>query len=220
MGDTTLEPDETFQVQLSSPTNATLSSAASKATVTLTNDDQPIITITGNTLREGSTGTTNATVTVNLSGAYNQSVSVNYATQDGTALAGSDYTAVSGQLVFQPGETSKMISVPLMGDTTLEPDETFQVQLSNPTNATPDSTASIATVTLTNDDIPLPTLSITGNTVTEGNSGTTNATVTVGLSGSFSQPVSVNYATQDGTALAGSDYTTSRGTLTFQLGDT
>lgn len=157
LGDTTVEPDETFQVQLSGASNAIPGNTTDSATVTLSNDDQPIITITGNTLREGSTGTTNATVTVNLSGAYNQSVSVNYATQDGTALAGSDYTTTRGTLTFQPGETSKMISVPVLGDTAVEGNETFAVNLSSPVNATLSANNS-AIVNVTNDDTAVPVI--------------------------------------------------------------
>jgi len=77
------------------------------------------------TLIEGNAGTTNALVTVRLSGTSNPPVSVNYSTANGTALAGSDYQAASGTLTFKKGETSKTILVPVIGDRLHEPDETF-----------------------------------------------------------------------------------------------
>ena len=179
---------------------------------------QPTLSIASVTASEGNDSTSTVSLTVSLSVPSSLPVTVYYGTSNGTAIAGMDYTQSSGQLTFQPGQTRQTLQIPILGDTTVEPDETFQVQLSGASNAIPGNTTNTATVTLSNDDQPI--ITITGNTVTEGNSGTTNATVTVGLSGSFSQPVSVNYATQDGTAQAGSDYTTTRGTLTFQPGET
>ena len=75
------------------------------------------------------------TFTIALSTASPLKVSVHYATTDGTATAGSDYTTTSGKLVFAPGETSKTISVPVVNDTVVEPDETFTLTLSQPSNA-------------------------------------------------------------------------------------
>ncbi len=86
---------------------------------------------------EGDTGTTNFDFTVTLSHASNQTVTVAYATQDGTAtVADNDYQAVSGTLTFDPGQTQKTISVPVTGDLKVEDHETFSVLLSSPTNAT------------------------------------------------------------------------------------
>ncbi|MGI9213079.1 MAG: Calx-beta domain-containing protein, partial [Methylococcaceae bacterium] len=221
-GDTRFEPDETFRVNLSTPAHATLS-LNSSAVVTIRNDDpQPLPTasISGITVNEGNSGTSNATVTLSLSATYNQAVTLNYATQDGTAIAGSDYTATRSTVTFNPGETSKTVSIPLLGDTQFEPDETFQVILDGAAHAIL-SVNNSAVVTIRNDDtLPLPTVSISGTTVNEGNSGTTNATVTVSLSASYNQPITVNYATQDGTATAGSDYAATHNTLTFAPGET
>ena len=87
------------------------------------------------TVTEGNAGTTAATFTVTLSAAATFPVTVNYATANGTATAGSDYTAASGTLTFAPGQTSKPITVTVNGDTAVEPNETFFVNLSAPTNA-------------------------------------------------------------------------------------
>ena len=156
------------------------------------------------TVTEGNSGTVNATFTVSLSTASGQTVTVNYATADGTAVAPGDYTAGSGTLTFNPGATTQTLNVPVIGDTLNEPNETFFVNLSAPSNAT--ILDGQGQGTITNDDA-LPSLSIGNVTVTEGNSGTVNATFTVSLSAASGQTVTVNYATADGTAVAPGDYT-------------
>jgi hypothetical protein len=96
----------------------------------------PAVTIGDDPVKEGDSGTTTLTFTVGLSAASAQQVRVDFATADGTAQAGSDYQAASGTLSFSPGETSKQISVRVNGDTSVEPDEQFLVELSNATGAT------------------------------------------------------------------------------------
>jgi hypothetical protein len=78
---------------------------------------------------------------------------VTYTTADGTATAGSDYTPASGPVTFLPGQTSRPVSVPVLGDDVVEADETFQVNLSSPTNATIGDGQGIGTIT--NDDTTL-----------------------------------------------------------------
>jgi Calx-beta domain/Beta-propeller repeat len=85
---------------------------------------------------EGNTGTANAIFTVSLADISTQTVTVSYATSDGTATAGSDYASISGTLTFAPGQTSQTVTVPINGDVLVEPNETFFVNLSNPTIAT------------------------------------------------------------------------------------
>ncbi|MDB9436488.1 Calx-beta domain-containing protein, partial [Dolichospermum lemmermannii CS-548] len=116
----------------------------------------PSLSIKDITVTEGNTGTTNATFTVTLSAASTSAVTVNYATANSTATAGSDYTASTGTLTFNPGVTSKTFNVAVTGDTTFEPNETFFVNLSNATNATIADNQAVGTIT--NDD--------TGNTYT------------------------------------------------------
>jgi uncharacterized repeat protein (TIGR01451 family) len=214
-GNTLNELDETFQVVLSNPVNATIGRGT--ATGTIVNDDPlPSINIQDASVLEGNTGTTNALFSVSLSAASGRTVSVTYATLDGTAVAPGDYLAQGATtLTFGAGETNKTIAVPVNGDTVYEPDESFQVVLSNPVNAT--LARSTATGTIVNDD-PAPSLSIQGVSVAEGNSGTTNAVFTVNLSGQSSYQTSVNYQTGDGTAQAGTDYAALTGILVLPPG--
>jgi Ca2+-binding RTX toxin-like protein len=145
-------------------------------------------------------------------------VSVNYATVDGTANAGYDYTATSGSLTFNAGETTKTVNINVIGDLINESNETFNLQLSNPSNALLGT--GYGTGTIVNDD-SAPSLSINSVSVVEGNSGTHNATFNVNLSAASGQAVIVNYATADGTAtVANNDYTSRSGTLIFAPGNT
>ncbi|MEO8062897.1 MAG: Calx-beta domain-containing protein [Pseudomonadota bacterium] len=182
----------------------------------------PTISIDDVSLNEGNAGTTNATFTVSLSVAATTAVSVNYATADATATAGSDYTATSGTLNFSVGQITKTLTVSITGDTTVEANETLVVNLSAPSGAT--ITKAQGTATITNDDVapppPLPTLSIDDVSGNEGNAGTATALFTVTLSAAAAVPVTVNYATADLSATAGSDYTAASGTLTFAAGQT
>ena len=149
-------------------------------------------------------------------------MTVNYATADGSATTSdNDYQAISGQLTFAPGETSKPVTVVVNGDVIYEPNETFAVNLSNAVNATIGDNQGIATIV--NDDAqPSPSsLSISDVTVTEGDSGTINAVFTVTLAPASSQTVTVNYATADGSATtANNDYVGVSGQLSFLPGET
>jgi len=145
-------------------------------------------------------------------------VTIQYATADGTAKAPSDYTASSGTLTFNDGETSKGISVPIIDDATPEGSESLTLTLTNPTGGAVLGNLTMATLSI--QDNEQPTLSISDVSLVEANAGTTNATFTVTLSDSITNTVSVNYATANGTALLGSDYQPASGTLTFNPGET
>jgi len=181
----------------------------------------PSVAIADTTATEGNSGSTNATFAVTLSKASTKPISVSYVTGNGTATAGSDFTAASGTLTFSPGVTSQQITVKALGDTTVEPDETFTVTLSNPSGA--NLGRATATGTIRNDDaapVTPPTVSIANSTVGEGNSGTRSMTFTVALSKASDKTVTVGYTTANGTATAGQDYTATSGTLTFAAGTT
>ena len=161
-GDTTVEQNETFAVTLSNPTNgATLTTAS--ATGTITNDDTApaaslALAATNATQTEGNTGSKAFTFTVTRSGNTSGANTANWAvTGNGTNAANAtdfaNNTLPSGTVSFAAGETSKVITVNVQGDTTVEQNETFAVTLSNPTNGATLTTAS-ATGTITNDDTP------------------------------------------------------------------
>ncbi|MGI8689632.1 MAG: Calx-beta domain-containing protein [Thermomicrobiales bacterium] len=114
---------------------------------------QPIVTIGNVSQNEGNSGTTPFVFTVTLSAASGQTVTVNYATADGTATtADNDYQAQNGALTFAPGVTTQTITVLINGDTKAEPDETFTVVLSSPANATIAAGGGIGSGTIINDD--------------------------------------------------------------------
>ena len=122
----------------------------------ITNGVGQLRAIADQSVTEGQTGTTNAVVTLTLSAPTASSVTVTYATAAGTATAGADYTTVSGTATFAPGATSTTISVPIVGDTSVEPNETFVVNLTSPVNATIADAQGV--ITITNDDTSsLPT---------------------------------------------------------------
>ncbi len=174
------------------------------------NDAPPVV--------EGNSGTVNASFTVALLQTSSQTVAVHYATADGTARAAAgDYVPRSGDLTFAPGDLTKTVTVAVNGDTLFELDETFFLDLSNPTNAAVARGQGVATIT--NDDAP-PSLSIgDAPPIPEGNSGTRNATFTVSVTPVSGAPATVAYATSDGTALvSNNDYTPLTGTLTIPAG--
>ncbi len=145
--DVTHESPKTFTLTLSNPTNAVFLDGVSEltATVTITDDEEPPtvsfsnVPLNAHILRisEGDEGTTNAVFHVELGLVSAQTTSIDYATQDGTATAGQDYTATSGTLTFLAYTTNltQTISIPILGDAIDEPDESFSVVLSNPTNS-------------------------------------------------------------------------------------
>ena len=181
------------------------------------NPGLPAISINEVTVTEGNTGTVNATFAVTLSTASAQTVTVNFATANGTAIAGSDYVGDSGMVIFAAGSMSQNLFVTVNGDVLDEPNETFWVNLSNPVNATIADNQGQGTIA---DNDAMPALSINNAVVTEGNAGTVNAIFTVTLAAASGQTVTVNYATANSTATAGSDYVSNSGMLTFAAGNT
>jgi chitinase len=217
LGDTAIEDDESFSLGLSAASNAAIARAA--GTATIRNDDSPALSIGDVTVAEGNSGATSAVFAVSLSPPAPFPVSVSYATANGTAKAGTDFTALTGSLTFAPGQTRKTIAVGVAGDTRVEPTETFGVALSGASGATIARGTGLATIT--NDDTgPLPTLSIGDASVAEGDSGTRTAAFTVALKPASPSAVTAGYATSDGTARSGLDYVARSGTLTFAPGDT
>jgi methyl coenzyme M reductase subunit C len=156
----------------------------------------PSLSINDVSLTEGNAGTTNFTFTVSLSQASGQPVLVQYATADGTATAGSDYTATSGTLTIPAGQTSGTIVVSVNGDTDVEPNETFFVNLSNPSGATIADNQGQGTIL--SDELPTLTVSINPASVAE-NAGANAATGTVTRTGPTTAALTVNLVSNDTT---------------------
>lgn len=216
LGDLLDEVDETFVVTLNNPTNAYLAKSQAIGII-LDNDPLPRLSINDVTITEGDGGSKTASLSVTLSAPSGKTVQVSYATANGAATAGTDYTAVSDTLTFTPGQTSKSISVSVLGDLLDEENETFSVNLSSLQNAMLSKGQGIGTI---QDNDPLPVLTISNVTITETDRAPQTMLFTVNLSAVSGKTVSVNYATMDQTAVAGRDYTAKSGTLTFTPGQT
>jgi len=221
-GDTTIEPNERFLVKLANPVGGILDNSIGVGTII--NDDYslPSINITDSSITEGNSGTNYGEFTVSLSASSSVPVSLNYSTVNYSAIGGTDFEAIpTTALTFNPGETTKTISVGIVGDTTKETNEKFLVSLTSPINATWNNRIGVGTIL--NDDgvFSAPLISVTDGSITEGDSGTKNLDFTVSLSASSAKDVTLNYSTNDTSAKAGTDYqgiaTTS---LTFNPGET
>ncbi|MCP4710128.1 MAG: hypothetical protein GY869_16015, partial [Planctomycetes bacterium] len=173
---------------------------------------------------EGAPGVdTDAIFTISLSTASNETVSVYYQTEDNTAVSqdsgydcGEDFQLVNPtQVSFNPGTTTQTIQVTVVGDNVDElPEETFFVNLSNPSGATIDNGQGVGTIV---DDDGLPEIYITDSSVVEGDSGPTIMIFEITLSSRTSNIITVDYQTADSTATAGSDedYNSKSGQLVF-----
>jgi uncharacterized protein (TIGR03437 family) len=219
-GDTLDEPSEAFFVNLSSATNGNLIDDQAQGTIT-DNDPPPSLSVNDVSVTEGDGAKITATFTIKLSALSGRTVTVNYATADDTAEAGSDYQTTSGTLTFYPGDTAKTVNVPLNGDATFEPDETFFLNLNTPANASISDAQGVGTIL--NDDAapPIPKLFIDDVSIVEGDNGASVAAFTITLSPASNQTVTLDFTTADGTATAaGDDYQPANGTLTFSPGET
>ncbi|WP_047534071.1 immunoglobulin-like domain-containing protein [Methylotenera sp. N17] len=210
------EPLENFTVTIASATGGNFESIVvsgtnGSVTTTITdNDPTPSLTINDVTVNE-SAGT--ATFTVTLSAASGQTVTVNYATADGTAQAGVglDYTNSTGTVTFTPGQTTRTITVPINNDAIDEPNETFFVNLSGATNATIADSQGVGTI-IDNDAVPT-IQSVSAASVTEGG----NLVHTITLTNGSSVATTYAYSLGGGTATSDVDYSSA---VTFSNGVT
>jgi sugar lactone lactonase YvrE len=183
------------------------------ATVSILDDDAASVTINDVVINEGA-GT--ATLTVTLGGNVAGGFSVDYASADGSASAGSDYTATSGTLNFlgNNGETQSIV-VPITNDGLLEGSETLTLTLSNLSNALVTFSDDTGQVTINDDDIALVSIAATA----PASEPAANGQFTVTLSSASSTDTTVSY-TVTGTATDGSDYSALSGTVTILAGTT
>ncbi len=228
--DTQVEGNETFRVNLSTPTGGASLGARTSNIVTIIDNDvvQPgtlAFSVTTSVINENS-GT--AILTVTRTGGSDGIVTVDYAAvAGGTATAGSDYTLTGTTLTFTAGVVSQKIMVTIIDDVEVEVDETFTLRLTTPTGNAKIGVSDTTTVTIIDNDSVQPqpgslAFSVATSTVNEG-AGTTTLTVT--RTGGSDGSVTVNYGTVVSTPGAGiatevDDYLATSGTLTFAAGVT
>ena len=208
-GDTQAELNETFGVRLSSAVNAVITDANGLGTIL--NDDVPAVSIADASGVEGVSGSS-LSFSLTLSGPTTSTANVSWATANGTAEAGSDYTLSSGTVSFSAGVTTRTVSVPVLANTLDHKPKTFLVRLSSPVNTTLGDAEATGTILDISDTV---SLLIDDVVVQEGDFGQTVAVFTVSLSLGSGTAVSVGWTTEDGKALQGSDYALTSGTLTL-----
>ncbi len=237
LDDTLDEPNETFTLTLSNPVNARLLAATARCTIL--DDDAPLPVIAWEQNQAQVTeGAETIRLAVNIINNVipNEDITIAYDTRDDTAFAGQDYDETSGTLTFLAGTTTltQTISVRILDDAINEPLETFDLILSSPVNAVfPNGAPQLsATITIVDEDAPPPIVQrplVIGFAQTflsfpEGDEDTTDVEIPVQLllseGEALHQAVSIDYATQGGTAVADQDYTSTSGTLTFAEGAT
>ncbi|MCG8626236.1 MAG: autotransporter domain-containing protein [Proteobacteria bacterium] len=206
-GDTKNEDDETFTLTLvSASSGVVISTSNATATAIISNDDPPPMV-----LGQNATGNEGGVLEfpVTLSVASGRRVAVDYRTEVGAGNATSDidFVASSGRLVFESGEVSKTIQVPLLADVMNEGNETFTLTLVAAENATLATRQVIGTII----DMPVPSVSASSPQVVEGGVLEFN----ISLSYPWGEEISVEYATADRTAVAERDYTPASGRLVF-----
>ena len=219
------EFDENFSVELFNPDNAVFANGEQRifANGTILDDDGPAnvsLFVSDPQIREGQSGQKLAVFDVHLSRPASSDIMLDYRTADGSAVAGDDYKAKSGSLFFAAGETDKHVSVPVFGDTVIEPNEFFSL-IVNPTNAIDNGTADNVGIATIVDNDPaasaLPVISVQGGAVPENN----YLYYTITLSKPSTGPVSIAWQTvADGSAQEVVDYYQSSGTVNFSAGET
>ena len=172
--------------------------------LSVTPNNQPFLSVNDVNCVEGDTGTTPCAFTVSIPAAVGSGITFDITTQDGTAIAGTDYTSTTQLGATIPaGGTSYTFNVPVIGNTTIQPNRAFNVQVSNVSGAILQDGTGVGTI----QDDDAPSLSINDISLPEGNAGTTTFTFTATLSKTSPTDVTFNVATADGTATtANNDY--------------
>ena len=206
------EPNETFTIALTNVENADLGLGTS--TVTIVDDDEASLSINDVRAKESSG---EAVFTVSLSNTSTTEITVNYSTEDGTALAALDYTPVEGTLTFSANDANltRTIRVPLVDNNVDEPDETFLVRLSGVVGAVIADNEGIGTI---EDDEPPISVSIYDGRARE-DAGSLEMAARLNRP-SLQNVVTVRFSSSDRTATSSSDYTATTGLLIFERGST
>jgi hypothetical protein len=208
-------------VKLTTPGGGGVLGAPNTATVTVV-DDEVGVRFSAVAYTVGEAGAV-ATITVVRTGPVAPVVTVQYATSDGTATAGPDYTARAGTLTFGANVTTASFTVPIVNDVVVEGPETVTLTLSSPGGALLGTPSSAVLTIVDNDAGGAIQFSAAASIVTEPASAVTPVVATVTVTrtvpaGMTAGLATVDYATSDGTATAGQDYTATAGTLTFPVG--
>ncbi len=212
------EADETVEVTLSNPGNATLG-ATTLHTLTITDNDAPPEVAFAAATSSADEGAGTATITATLTGSTSeQTVTVDYAVTGGNATGGgTDYTLAAGTLTFAPGETSAAITVPLVDDSEYELDETVEIELTGPVNATLGA-ITLHTLTITDNDQPTVQFQQAASTVAE-DGGSTTITVTLTAPVLAGDTITVPFSVVGGTAGAADYVLATSSPLVFNPGD-
>jgi len=216
---------KSFNVTLSSPSGGAAEGTPSGGTVDIAGSGSGGGATPGTLALSSATytvaqGAGSAVISVNRSAGSSGAVAINFTTANGTAAAGSDYTATSGTLQWAANDaTAKTFAVPISNAAPFSGAKTFTVGLSSPTGGSTLGTPSTATVTVNGSMAGAPgTLALSAATYTVAqNAGA--LVITVGRTAGVSGAVGVTYATTDGTAAAGTDYTAATGTLNWAAND-
>jgi hypothetical protein len=210
----------TFTLSNALPGASSVLGAPAAATVTIADDDPPGLIDFKSLHYDVDETDGQATVTVERLGGVGGAVSIDYQTSDGSATAGSDYTSASGTLNWAAGDSAdKTFTVPVTWDGRAEGTESISLTLSNPGGGADQGPSSAAVIGIGDDGASGP-IALVSNAYRIGEADGLVTIIAKRSGGSLGGPVSVDYATSDGTATAGSDYGAAAGTLTFGPGET
>jgi hypothetical protein len=208
----------TVRLLLSNPGGGASLGPRASSLVMITDNDGPSVQFSAASYVAAESAAT-ATITVVRRGSLTNPATVAYSTLNGTAAAGSDYTAQSGTVSFAAGQASRAFTVPILADTASEGDETLLLRLTSPTGAALGSLAEAVLTIRDNDPAGTVQFGAVAFAVAEGPAATTSqAVVTVVRTGGTAGGVTVAYATINAGATAGVDYVAASGTLTFAPG--
>jgi hypothetical protein len=210
LDDATYEGAETLNLDLSGAVDGTLVDAQGQGQIS-EDDPMPSITVDDPSVDENAGP---LTFTISVDAAAGVDVSVDYATADGTATAGADYTATSGTATIAAGDTSTTVDVPVTDDAVFERGESLELDLTNELHGALVDAAGDGTIT---EDDPMPSITVDDPSVDEDGGP---LSFTISLDAAAAVDVSVDYATADGSATGGVDYTATSGTKTIAAGDT
>lgn len=215
--DTLDEPYEYFTLMLLNPSSGTTIGTRASVQFGILDDDIPgVLALSAATFSVMENAPT-VDIAVMRTNGSDGTVSATYTITPGTAIAGVDFSTLTGTVTFLDGETSKTFSVAILDDFVDEPNETFNVTLSTPTAGASLGVQQTAIVTLVDNDIPgTLAFSVTDFTATEGSA---NATLTLTRTTGTDGAISVNYTVAAGSALAGKDFTATPGTVNFTHGE-